>query len=139
MFPWLWFWCPQYQFPWGGDVVQDIEPTTTWFFGRIKPEAGNAKIEEKAFAVATYGKQIGLLTDVLIELADKNLGDVAVSAAALDELKRIRNAIDKLKEHEYDDELRTLEQRVMAVQRRGGRRFELLKQSFAAAAPKGEA
>jgi hypothetical protein len=122
MYPWLWLWAPQIQFPWSGDVVQDIEPTTTWFFSGIKPGAGNARIEQKAFAVASYGKQLGLLTEVLIELAEKNLGDSAASARSLGELRRIQAEIEQIKDVEYDNELREIEARVAAVQRRGGRR-----------------
>lgn len=122
MYPWIWFWAPQVRFPWSGDVAQDIEPSTTWFFKGIKPGAGNARIEEKAFAVASYGKQLGLLTEVLIELADKNLDRGAACAGSLQELKRIQAEIEKLKEAQYDNELREIETRITAVQRRGGKR-----------------
>ena len=122
MYPWFWLWAPQVNFPWSGDVLQDIEPTTTWFFNGIKPGAGNARIEEKAFAVASYGKQLGLLTEVLIELAQKNLDDTAASAGALSELRRIQAQIEQIKELEYDHELSQIETRIAAVRRRGGKR-----------------
>ncbi|HEY6512701.1 MAG TPA: hypothetical protein VI032_12010 [Burkholderiaceae bacterium] len=122
MYPWIWIWAPQVRLPWSGDVVQDIDPSTTWFFKGIQPGAGNARIEEKAFAVASYGKQLGLLTEVLIELAEKSPDGGAACAESLKELKRIQAEIQKLKEAEYDHELREIEARITTVQRRGGKR-----------------
>jgi len=118
MYPWLWLWAPQIRLPWSGDVLQDIDPTTNWFFGSIKPDAGVARIEQKAFEVASYGRQIGLLTDVLIELADQNVkgtGPSDAAAKALDELKRIRSEIEKIKTREYAQELQDLESRIALV------------------------
>lgn len=66
MYPWLWFWAPQVHFPWSGAVSQNIEPNTTWFSSLIKPGAGNAQIERRAFEVASYGRQFGLITEVLL-------------------------------------------------------------------------
>ena len=122
MYPWIWIWAPQLRFPWSGDVAQDIDPSTTWFFKGIQPGAGNARIEEKAFAVASYGKQLGLLTEVLIALAEKNPDHAAACAGSLNELKRIQAEIEKLKEAEYDHELQEIAARITVVQRRGGKR-----------------
>ena len=49
MYPWLCFWAPQIHFPLSGSLAQNIEPNTTWFSDLIKPPAGDARIEEKAF------------------------------------------------------------------------------------------
>ena len=35
MYPWLWFWAPQFHFPFSGSVAQRIEPDTRWFFDGI--------------------------------------------------------------------------------------------------------
>jgi hypothetical protein len=59
MYPWLWIWAPQLHFPWSGGVAQRIEPNANWFFDSISGQPGNAKIEKKAFGVASYGKQLG--------------------------------------------------------------------------------
>ena len=66
MHPWLWFWAPQIHFPWSGSLAQNIAPNTSWFSDLIQPGAGNARIEAQAFATASYGKQLGLITDVLL-------------------------------------------------------------------------
>ena len=71
MYPWLWFWAPQIHFPLSGSVWQDYKPNTTWFSDLIKPESGNARIEERVFSVASYGTQLGLITKVLLEFAEQ--------------------------------------------------------------------
>ena len=69
MFPWLWHWAPQVHLPWSGDVAQRIAPATHWFFQGIQPGAGHPRIEEEAFDVASYGKQLGLITELLLDLS----------------------------------------------------------------------
>ena len=76
MYPWLWFWSPTWHLPFSGSVAQRIEPDTNWFFAGIPPKAGNGELEKRAFDVASYGRQLGWITEVL--LADKS---ESVSAA----------------------------------------------------------
>ena len=122
MFPWLWVWAPQLRLPFSGDVTQDIEPSVSAFFKSIRPEAGNARIEERAFAVASYGKQLGLLTDLLIEVAQRALPDKGSSDTTLRELERIRDEIENIKRAEYEAEAVALEAQVEAIAARGGPR-----------------
>lgn len=57
------------RFPWSGDVIQDIDPQTTWFFGNIAATAGNGRLERHiALDVASYGKQLSVVMDALHEL-----------------------------------------------------------------------
>jgi ribosomal protein L17 len=57
--------------PWSGDVIQDIDPQTQWFFGAIAPEAGSARLERHiALDVVSYGKQLSVLMDAMAELID---------------------------------------------------------------------
>jgi hypothetical protein len=100
MFPWLWIWTPQVHFPWSGSVDQTIEPNSNWFFDSIAPAAGNSQVEKKAFAVASYGRQLGLITDVLVALAEKGSVDSASAADALARLKDIRERIATIKSDE---------------------------------------
>ena len=61
---------PQFHFPFSGAVSQAIDPDIAWFQNLIRPGAGNARIERRAFGeVASYGKQLGLITEVLLEQA----------------------------------------------------------------------
>ncbi len=99
-FPWLWLWMPQVHFPWSGSVDQTIEPNTNWFFDSIAPAAGNSQIEKKAFAVASYGRQLGLITDVLVALAEKGSVESGAAAEALSRLKDIRDRIATIKSDE---------------------------------------
>jgi len=122
MYPWLWFWAPQVHFPWSGDVAQRIDPSTQFFQG-IRPGAGNARIEEKAFAVASYGKQLGLITDILIELAEQTNARSPAAAASLDKLKRIRDQIEAIKNAEYDGVAVEIESRIAELRRKGGDRY----------------
>ena len=131
MYPWFWFWAPHVHLPWSGDVAQQIEPSTQWFFGSIKPGAGNARIEEKAFAVASYGKQLGHIAEVLIDLAERsgNLGPQA--ADSLEELRRIRAEIDEVKKEEYALQDAELAAAVQKARRQGGERYEALARRLA--------
>lgn len=101
MFPWLWLWAPQLHLPWSGSVEQDIHPNTNWFAQNIKGQSGDAEIERVAFAIASYGKQLGLITEVLIATAEQSAaksGPLSDEAAqALQRLKVIKQAIDAVK------------------------------------------
>jgi hypothetical protein len=46
-------------FPWIGGDAQRIEPNANWFFDAIPAQVGNAKIEQKAFEIASYNRQLG--------------------------------------------------------------------------------
>jgi len=126
MYPWLWFWSPQLHFPWSGSVSQNIEPNTTWFSDLIKPGAGNASIEEQAFSVASYGKQLGLLTEVLIEIAERSKGLSPEASKSLDSLREIKASIDAIKKVEYEATVSRLAAEVQAMRSRGGAEYESL-------------
>jgi hypothetical protein len=99
--------------------MQHIEPDLTWFANWITPGAGNAAIEEKAFTkVASYGKQLGLITDVLLALVDQ--ARLTAENDSVTELRRIKGLIDDLKsmEHKLDNNL--IAAQVREVQKRGG-------------------
>ena len=100
MFPFLWLWAPQVRLPFSGDVAQDIEPNLSAFFAGIKPQAGDARIEAKAFEVASYGDQLGVITELLIELAERQPADVQAASAPLQELRAIRKRITAIKDAE---------------------------------------
>jgi hypothetical protein len=97
MFPWLWFWAPQVHFPWSGSVAQRIEPNTNWFFDSIRPGAGDGDVERRAFDAASYGKQLGLITEVLLGLTKQDSVTPEQSAKALERLKAIYDQIEALK------------------------------------------
>ena len=98
MFPWLWFWAPQIHFPWSGSVAQQIDPDIGWFFGAIRPGAGDAAVEREAFEVASYGKQLGLISEALLGLSGRSPVTAEQAALALDRLEEIRKKIESLKD-----------------------------------------
>jgi hypothetical protein len=127
MFPWLWFWAPQLHLPWSGDVAQEIEPTTSWFFRGIRPGSGDAEIEEKAFAVASYGRQLGLITEVLIDLAEQLAPASPQATEALVRLKQVKDSIDEVKAAECAQRVAEIATQVAALRRGGGADFAALR------------
>jgi len=123
VFPWTWCWAPQVHLPWSGNVAQCIEPVTHQFFQGIDPAAGNARIEEQAFAVASYGTQLGLITEVLLELAEGAGTASSGAAASLAKLKQVRDRIEAVKAADYDSMADGIEATLGALRRRGGARF----------------
>lgn len=102
MYPWLWFWAPQFHFPFSGSVAQRIEPDTDWFFAGIRPEAGNGDLEQQIFDVASYGRQLGLITEVL--LAQASPGTLAPDKAAksLADLRGVYREVEDVKRRNCD-------------------------------------
>ena len=82
------------RFPWSGDVIQDIDPQTTWFFGNIAPNAGSGRLERHiALDVASYGKQLSVVMDVLHELIEQG----KVSDATREKFEARRSQIEQAK------------------------------------------
>lgn len=100
MFPWFWLWAPQLHLPFSGDVTQDIEPTLQAFFRGIKPGSGDARIEARAFDVASYGDQLGVITRLLLEWAERLPADAQDTSKPLEELRAIHAAIEAIKDVE---------------------------------------
>lgn len=118
MFPWIWLWAPQLRLPFSGDVAQDIEPSLDLFFAGIKPRSGNARIEAKAFDVSSYGDQLGVITKLLLEWADRLPAKAQLASAPLQELRDIHARIEAIKDEEHDRELLALEARVAVLRQR---------------------
>lgn len=95
MFPWLWQWSPQFHFPLSGSVAQRIDPDA--FFGAIPPWAGNGEMEQKAFEVASYGRQLGLITELLLDLAAQQPPTTPAGRKARARLAEIQARIEALK------------------------------------------
>lgn len=103
MYPWLWLWAPQFQFPFSGSVAQRIEPDTRWFFAGIAPQAGNGALEQKIHEdIASYGRQLGLMAEVLLGLAGSDKVAPGQAAKALARLEEIQDRVEGLKAREHD-------------------------------------
>jgi len=83
--PYNWFWSPL-----SGDVSQDFSPMTNWFCPQLEVNyAGDKNIEAKVISeVASYGKQLGILTEAVLSLAGDNQDP---------EIKRLREINDQVK------------------------------------------
>lgn len=83
------------RFPWSGDVIQDIDPQTSWFFGAIAPEAGSARMERHiALDVMSYGKQLSVLMDAMAELVEHGAVSQDTGKKLLERHARIKRAKD---------------------------------------------
>ena len=116
MFPWLMVFAPQWQLPFSGSVAQRIEPKTQWFFDGIDPAAGDGKIERQAFEVASYGRQLGLLAEVLLDLAGQTPPASPKAAESLERLKAIQAEIEALKTEDADALVRDIEKALDRLQ-----------------------
>jgi hypothetical protein len=95
-------------------VAQKIDPTTNWFFDAIDANAGNGAIERQAFDVASYGRQLGLITEVLLELSSRaSLPDD--KETSLGRLKDIKAQIDAIKLEQAAADVRALEASLRAL------------------------
>jgi hypothetical protein len=63
MFPWIWLYAPNVSWPLSGAVDVSLDA----FFRGIQPGAGVPAIEKRVFEQASYGKQLGWLTDVVVD------------------------------------------------------------------------
>mgnify|MGYP003609316790 CR=1 FL=1 len=99
MMTWPLIWASQWHlhFPFSGSVAQDIDPDVNWFFAGIRPQAGNKEIERKAFDIASYGRQLGLITEVLLDMAATNPPHTLQGQQSLQRLQAIQAQIASLK------------------------------------------
>jgi hypothetical protein len=124
--PWQTVWAPNVNFPWSGSVAQKIEPNTSWFFGAIDPDAGDARMEKKAFEKASYGRQLGLITEILIELAKESTKIDSSEGSPLFRLTEIKDAIDEIKKNEASSTADNIEERLKWLKKTNKLEYELL-------------
>ncbi|HJU99584.1 MAG TPA: hypothetical protein VJ752_03445 [Burkholderiaceae bacterium] len=128
MYPMQWFWAPQLHFPWSGGVAQQIELDR--FFNAIPPEAGDGKIERKAFDVASYGRQLGWISEVLLDLTRLTPPSSAPARKALESMTVANQEIQHIKHAENASRLamtaQTIADAVVTLRARDGEQFRLL-------------
>jgi hypothetical protein len=125
MFPYF-NWAPVVYYPWSGGVSQAIAPNTHWFFDSIAPGGGNSRIEQRVFEeVASYGKQLGLITEVLLDTADeKTLGEKGRQSLA--RLKEIAERIESIKDQERHTKYERLRDSLIALRMSDRNTFDAL-------------
>lgn len=97
MFPWLFLWNPQYYFPFSGTLSQEVAPDTRWFFGAIPAAAGDGQVEKEVFEANSYGRQIGVLSDVLMSIAEPASMTPAEAKCALERFQTIYQEVNQIK------------------------------------------
>jgi hypothetical protein len=117
MFPWFFNFAPQWHLPFSGSVAQRIDPQTDWFFDGIDASSGDSRIERQAFDVASYGRQLGLLTEVLVDLAEQVPPQSESAARSLKRLRAIQVEIEKIKARDAFDLVRDVEQALDRLQK----------------------
>ncbi|TCK04268.1 hypothetical protein [Marinobacterium mangrovicola] len=91
MNPWWWM----FNSPLSGDVDQSIAPVTQWFSPQVDVTlAGNPKLESLITRrVASYGSQLGTLTDAVLELVEGKDSEPA------QKLRELAAKIEEEKQH----------------------------------------
>ena len=131
MNPWFFFWAPQLTMPFGGSVAQRIDPDTRWFFDGIAPGAGDPAIERKAFDVATYGRQLGLITEVLADLAAQTPPTTPKGQKSLKRLREIQLRIEQVKEQDAIDALEQIDTLLARLKKTHPERLAAARQRIA--------
>jgi hypothetical protein len=96
LFPPFVHWAPQFHFPLSGDVAQRIDPQVV--MNAITSAAGDREVEKQVLTeVASYGRQLGLITELLLDLAAQVAPVTPAGIEAQDRLADIARRIDALK------------------------------------------
>ena len=133
MIPWLWYWAPQFQFPFSGSVAQRIEPD---FFAAIRASAGNGDVEREAFDLASYGRQLGLITEVLLSMTSQDTVTRAKGEESLARLKVIYDEVEDVKRRHRAGEVETARVALEKLQSSDPAALAVLLQRFAATSPR---
>ena len=127
---------PQFYFPFSGAVTQAIDPDVTWFQNLIRPGAGNARIERRAFEeVASYGKQLGVITEVLLEQAARSDGP---ESEAVRRLRAMQLQIEGIKAQEYGLVGQAVAARVIQALQEGRAELAMAGQTIPASGPESQ-
>ncbi len=99
--------------PFGGDLSQSIAPLTNWFSPNVEVNfAGNRRIEGDIVTnVASYGKQLGLLTEAVVALSGNN------NSPAVKKLRDLAKEIETRKMQHKDDVLRQARKSLETLQK----------------------
>jgi hypothetical protein len=97
-----------------GDLFQEIAPVTTWFSPQYEFNfAGNPRLERKIVSeTASYGKQLGILSEAVLELANGKKGK------AVKRLKDIVSQIEHIKEQDTNALEQDIKDRLDQLKRR---------------------
>jgi hypothetical protein len=117
------FW--MFKAPWSGDVAQRI--TAPWFSPSLTVNyAGNAAIEDRVVTeVASYGRQLGWLSEIALALAKGE----APPGDALAKLQAAANAIERIKAETQVSAIETATKALDRLEREQPKEYEKLLRS----------
>ena len=104
MYQWFFPNFDSYKYPLSGNVTQAISPDTNWLSPQVEFNfAGDQQVEKKVVAeVASYGKQLGMLSKAVLELANGEKGEA---------IARLEKLVEQIDEAKYEQRYK-LEHRV---------------------------
>ena len=126
MNPLLVFWVPQIHFPLSGSVAQRID-----LFDSIMSSAGDSEIEREAIDVASYGRQLGWISEVLLDIAAQTRPKTEKGKKSLGDLRVINDKIEALNTQVAAELVREIERLVSRLKRNHKDRLALLRNRFA--------
>lgn len=120
--PWVSPWWNVFKAPLSGNVTQDINPVTSWLSPTFEFNfAGNRQTESRVVSeVASYGTQLGKLSEAVLELANGEKGE---AIAALEQLVA---QIEEVKNQQPDSQEAVLKQGLDALKASNPDAFEQL-------------
>ncbi|AKU23208.1 hypothetical protein MJ904_06725 [Massilia sp. MB5] len=128
MYPWLWFWNPQLNLPLSGHVAQQFD--LRQLLRTLPSHAGDGAVEgDVVHEVASYGKQIGWLTDVLLDEVKEISTKTAEKGSPLAELRTTRDRIEEIKKR-YRPTADSIFKDVQDLQHRDGKQFQQLRKQL---------
>jgi hypothetical protein len=95
MWPWNWIFAPLTYLPLSGAVSQDF--TLDTFFRAMGPSSADPTVEKRAVEQASYGRQLGWLTDVLVGSTDPATLRTKEARVSFESLKGLHAKIDHMK------------------------------------------
>jgi cob(I)alamin adenosyltransferase len=94
------------------------------FFNAIKRDAGNGRIERKVFETASYGKQLGLILDVLLPLTGSKVVSSKEAEKARKNLENIYNDIYEIRQTVSREEIKEATDTLLNLKRSEPDRFK---------------
>jgi len=131
MKPWFSYLYPQLYLPFSFINAQNIEPNTNWFFSSIGAKAGNGSVEQKIFEHASYGRQLGLIIEVLLGMIQK-LDNINITDKdgelfhSLDRLKTINDAISAIKKQDVGEVVGGIKDQMSDLKRKNEKEYRQL-------------
>ena len=130
MNPWMTPWWALMQLPFSGDVTQDNSPLTNWWSPQIEFNfAGKRRVEADIVANAvSYGAQLGVLTDVLVELTKE------MDSAAIKRLREVADKIEVVKDKHSTDTVTSLKVQLRQLKKENATAYAALMAELGEAA-----